>query len=71
MNLEEGVVVVPEGEDTDGDEDGDGFLEQPPPPPSTLCFTPPRVAAKGRGESCPLFCPSPCARLLARPTNIF
>ena len=29
---EEGEVVVPEGKDRDGDEDGDAVLQQPPPP---------------------------------------
>ena len=33
---EEGEVVVPEGEDGDGDEDGDEILEQPPPQPPVL-----------------------------------
>ena len=28
-------MVVPEGEDGDGDEDGDEVLEQAPPPPTT------------------------------------
>ena len=68
MKAEHGEVMVPEGEDEDGegDEDGERNEVQVHPPP-TPCFTPCRVAAKSRqerlsglpqGSRCPLVSPS-------------
>ena len=47
---EEGELVVPEGEDADGDQDGDDILEQPNPSPNPLFYPSPSGCKRPSGK---------------------